>query len=82
MDIGFLKDSAGDNSIKRLMGSILLINGILLKNAEWLFGMLRATRIENISLAQDASTLFITAGAGLLGISVLEWFNKKEKNVN
>ena len=42
----FLQDSKGNKSSKRLWGSICIVNGILLKNAEWTCGFFGKAIIE------------------------------------
>lgn len=79
--LGYLQDSNGDKSSKRLAGFILIVNGLILKNAEWFFGIFRKELITNIALSQDASTYFIGIGATLLGVGVLEGLTFSKKNI-
>lgn len=71
----FLEDHNGDKSSKRLWGSILLANGLLLKNAEWVIGIFKIT--SNPTMMTQASESLIYAGSVLLGFGVVEFFAKK-----
>lgn len=74
----FLHDQNGHKSSKRLWGSLLLFNGIALKNGEWL--LLLFKKIPNIEVMQQSSDALIYMGSALLGISVIE-FLKPKNNV-
>jgi hypothetical protein len=72
----YLCDHDGNKSSKRLWGTILLSNGILLKNAEWGIAIFKVA--ANAQMMMAASETLIYAGAALLGIGVAELFAKKK----
>lgn len=72
--IGFLEDSNGDRSSKRLWGSILLSIGVL-------FAMVLFSASLFITIADPLTAIKIIewlfmCGGGLLGIGVLEGLKK------
>lgn len=73
----YLESVEGDKSSKRLWGSILLANGILLKNLEWALPIFK--ELSNLALMQTTSESLIYAGAALLGIGVIERFSNNNK---
>lgn len=75
MDKGFLKDSDGDNSSKRLWGSILIALGGALLVAIGVSAIF--TRVADPQTALSAGTTLITVGAGLIIGGVLEGLGKK-----
>lgn len=71
---GFLKDSDGDNSSKRLWGSIFLIAGGALLMAIGIVSIF--LKVTDPSTALSAGNAIIIVGASLLGIGVLEGVGK------
>jgi len=79
--IGFFKDANGDNSSKRLWGSISMMLGLAMKLA---FALLALTSLipvaeaaTRLSLALGAADGVLTAGAALLGLGLVEGFQPK-----
>ena len=75
---GYLEDSSGNRSHKRLWASILFIVGVLLV----IFIVIYDVLVPNVDLQYGIKALEIvfTAGAALSGFSVLEIFGNKNKN--
>ena len=73
----FLQDNKGLKSSKRLWGSICIGNGVLLKNGEWLCGLIGKVLTDNqISIMEQSSNSLITIGCILLGLGLGENINK------
>jgi len=72
----YLQDSNGDKSSKRLFGSILLGIGIVMCAVLFSFSIVKP--IGDPTTAKDIIQMVLTAGAGLLGLGVVEWFGKKK----
>jgi hypothetical protein len=78
---GFLKDSKGDNSSKRLWGSISMALGLAMKVS---FAIVAITSLipavevaTRLPLALGAADGMLMAGAALLGMGVVEGFQPK-----
>jgi hypothetical protein len=71
----FLQDNNGDNSSKRLWGSILLGVGIILKVT--LFFLAIKFTVKNPDLASNVIEGFFYIGGSLLGLGVFEGVVKK-----
>lgn len=81
--IGFLKDAQGDNSSKRLWGSISMVLGLAMKLS---FSIIALTPLipvaelaGRLSMALGAADGVLMAGAALLGIGVVEGFQPKKE---
>ena len=75
-----LQDRDGNNSSKRIVGSILVLVGLLEKMYLFYLGSKATTLLVNfVNLDTSANSLLI-AGASLLGISVLEFLSPKAKD--
>lgn len=73
----FLKDKSNKKSIKRLIGCILMANGIFLKNVEWFLAIFK--EVANSSIMSRVSDDLLWTGAGLIGISIAEHIADKFK---
>lgn len=71
----FLEDSTGNKSSKRLWGSIVLALGITFSSILFFYSLYKIVADANTAL--DIIQTLITAGFGLLGIGVVEFFKKK-----
>lgn len=76
---GYFEDASGNKSSKRLIGSILVANAIILKNAEWTISIFK--QVANIAAMTSASDSMLYSGITLLGIGIGEHLfkNKNEK---
>jgi len=77
---GFLDDSDGNHSSKRLWGSILMISGVIM--AFVLFVMSLFYDIQSLTIEHGIKLiqLFFMTGGSLLGIGVFENFKIGNKN--
>ena len=80
MSSGFLQDPKGNKSSKRLLGVILLVNGLILKNAEWLLAIFKT--VANQQMMLDCSNALMFSGTALLGVGVAEIFASKNEKTN
>lgn len=71
--IGFLEDSNGDKSSKRLWGSILLAISIVLTCFLFFISIYKS---DTVTAIKTLEFLFVS-GAGLLGIGVFEGWVRK-----
>jgi hypothetical protein len=78
---GFLKDADGNNSSKRLWGSISMVLGLAMKLC---FSILALTSLipvvevaTRLPLALGAADGVLMAGAALLGLGLVEGFQPK-----
>jgi len=72
----YLQDSNGDKSSKRLFGATLLGIGVVMCIVLFWFSISKP--IGDPTTAKDIIQMLLMAGAGLLGIGVVEWFGKKK----
>jgi hypothetical protein len=72
---GFLQDAEGDLSSKRLFGAVLILAGGLLLLTTGIMAIFAG--VQDSASALGAGQAMILAGAGLLGIGVLEGVGKK-----
>lgn len=77
-----LQDRDGNTSSKRVAGYIMLSIGILEKVCLFCVGLKAKDLLVNFANLDASSDTLITAGAGLLGICVLEFFGKKDDKVS
>jgi len=79
--IGFLKDANGDNSSKRLWGSISMALGLVMKVSISIIALTSWIPVEEVAvrlpMALGAADGVLMAGAALLGIGVVEGFQPK-----
>jgi len=79
--LGFLKDADGDNSSKRLWGSISMSMGLLMKLVFSIISITPLIPVEEvftrIPIALGAADGLLVAGTTLLGLGVVEGFQKK-----
>ncbi len=73
----FLEDSSGNQSSKRLWGSILLVTGIVF--AAILFVYSLRTGAKDAATALGIINIFLISGGGLLGIGVFEKAIKQDE---
>jgi hypothetical protein len=78
---GFLQDASGNNSSKRLWGSISMALGLVMKAS---FAIIALTSLipavevaTRLPLALGAADGMLMAGAALLGMGVVEGFQPK-----
>lgn len=76
---GFLDDSNGNKSSKRLIGSVLVGCGLVMKFILFGWGIGHEFANELTELDGIADSL-IYAGAGVLGIGVVEFFKPRNKD--
>ena len=76
MDKGFLQDTNGNKSSKRLAGSILVGLGILLSVI--LFGYSLYKEAGDAATALGIINIFLISGGGMLGIGVFEKATSKK----
>ena len=76
---GFLQDSNGNNSSKRLSGYILILSGLVMKFTLFQWGLTNKFANPIYELDGIASGL-IYAGVGLLSVGVVEYFKPKNKD--
>jgi hypothetical protein len=73
---GFLQDSNGDNSSKRLWGSLSMVLGLAMKVSFAIFALTPWIAIADVAVripvALGAADGILMAGAALLGFGVLE----------
>ena len=81
--LGFLKDADGDNSSKRLWGSVSMALGLVMKLS---FSVLALTSLIPIAevavrlpMALGAADGVLMAGSALLGLGVVEGFQPKKE---
>lgn len=81
--IGFLKDADGDNSSKRLWGSISMALGLVMKASFAVVALTSLIPIAEVTtrlpMALGAADGVLMAGAALLGIGVVEGFQPKKE---
>jgi len=77
---GYLQASNGDKSSKRLWGSILCANAIIIGNAMAVYCLFRA--VGDSKTVIEVVKLFLISGVSLLGIGVTEDAIKFIKNKN
>jgi len=74
--LGFLKDSDGNNSSKRLWGSISMVLGLVMKVSFAVFALTPWINVADVAVripvALGAADGILVAGAALLGFGVLE----------
>ena len=70
MTMGFLQDSSGNNSSKRLSGIVLLLCGIVMSGI--LFWRSLLAPVGDSQTALSIINIFLVTGGGLLGVSVFE----------
>jgi hypothetical protein len=79
--IGFLKDANGDNSSKRLWGSISMVLGLAMKVSISIIALTSLIPVAEVAtrlpMALGAADGVLMAGAALLGIGVVEGFQPK-----
>jgi len=79
--IGFLKDANGDNSSKRLWGSISMALGLVMKVSISIIALTSWIPVEEVAvrlpMALGAADGVLMAGAGLLGLGLVEGFQPK-----
>jgi hypothetical protein len=79
--IGFLKDANGDNSSKRLWGSISMVLGLAMKLCLSILALTSWIPVAEVALrlsvALGAADGVLMAGTALLGIGVVEGFQPK-----
>ncbi len=73
----FLEDSNGNQSSKRLWGSILLVTGIVF--AATLFVYSLRTGAKDAATALGIINIFLISGSGLLGIGAFEKVIKQDE---
>jgi hypothetical protein len=73
----FLQDTTGNNSSKRLWGSIILTTALIFSTV--LFWYSIYTGAADATTAINIINAFFIAGGGLLGISVVEVFGKQKR---
>jgi len=80
--IGFLKDAQGDNSSKRLWGSISMVLGLAMKLSFSIVALTALIPVAEVavrlSMALGAADGVLMAGATLLGLGVVEGFQPKK----
>lgn len=80
--LGFLKDADGDNSSKRLWGSISMVLGLAMKLSFSIIALTPLIPVEEIAvrlpMALGAADGVLMAGAALLGLGVVEGFQPKK----
>jgi len=73
---GFLKDAHGDNSSKRLWGSLSMVLGLVMKVSFAVFALTPWINVTDVTVripvALGAADGILMAGAALLGFGVLE----------
>jgi hypothetical protein len=74
----FLEGQKGEKSSKRLGGAFCLSLGGLMKFILFIYSLFLKPAVDFISLDHSTDYL-IAAGAGLLGIGLVELFSKKKK---
>lgn len=76
--LGFLKDSNGNNSSKRLWGSLSMVLGLAMKVSFAVFALTPWISAADVAIrvpvALGAADGILMAGAALLGFGVLEGF--------
>jgi len=79
--IGFLQDANGDNSSKRLWGSISMALGLAMKLTLTIIALTALVPINEVTvrlpMALGAADGVLMAGATLLGLGVVEGFQPK-----
>lgn len=79
--IGFLKDANGDNSSKRLWGSISMALGLAMKVSIAIIALTSLIPVAEVAvrlpIALGAADGVLVAGAGLLGLGLVEGFQPK-----
>ena len=80
--IGFLKDADGDNSSKRLWGSISMVLGLAMKLSFSIIALTPLIPVAEVTtrlpMALGAADGVLMAGAALLGLGVVEGFQPKK----
>lgn len=80
--IGFLKDADGDNSSKRLWGSISMVLGLAMKLSFSIIALTPLIPVDEIAIrlpmALGAADGVLMAGAALLGLGIVEGFQPKK----
>jgi len=80
--LGFLKDANGDNSSKRLWGSLSMVLGLLMKVVYSIVAVTPLIKLEEVAIripiALGAADGILMAGSVLLGLGLVEGFQKKE----
>lgn len=80
--IGFLKDADGDNSSKRLWGSISMVLGLTMKLSFSIIALTPLIPVSEVAvrlpMALGAADGVLMAGAALLGLGVVEGFQPKK----
>jgi hypothetical protein len=71
-----LKDANGNPSSKRLLGAIILFNGIVMANTVFIMGLLQ--KIPDPDMVKNVLQIIFLTGGSLLGIGVVELFGKKK----
>ena len=76
--LGFLKDANGNNSSKRLWGSLSMVLGLTMKVSFAVFALTPWINVADVAVripvALGAADGILMAGAALLGFGVLEGF--------
>lgn len=67
---GYLQDTKGNKSSKRLWGSILLGTGLLFSVILFIFSLYKGA-VDSVT-ALNIINIFLISGGGLLGIGVFE----------
>jgi hypothetical protein len=79
--IGFLKDADGNNSSKRLWGSISMVLGLAMKVSISIIALTSLIPVAEVAtrlpMALGAADGILLAGTALLGIGVVEGFQPK-----
>jgi hypothetical protein len=82
MEFGFLKDSSGNSSSKRLWGTIILSVAVIFSAILFFYSIEKG--VHDTATATAIIKMFFMAGGGLLGIGTLDHlssaFGKKKSN--
>jgi hypothetical protein len=78
MPNGFLHDSDGDKSSKRLLGVVLLGVGIIMASTLFIFGLMR--HVGDPATCLSVLQYTFMAGTSLLGLGIAENFTFRNKD--